>query len=177
MRQQRGFTLIELLVVIAIIGILATLVITQLSGAQTRARNSNAKSDVSEAGKAVETWKTTNNADNIPQDGGDSTTKVNNTTESAGWITLFDKASGAFPVRVAKTPSGSHTYTYETDTNAANEASVTMANPAANHYCVGTSVVSNGTVTDNAFYIMDGVSATKNGATSPAYANSNTPCT
>ena len=38
---ERGFTLIELLVVIAIIGILAAVVLTSLSGAQTGALNSN----------------------------------------------------------------------------------------------------------------------------------------
>ncbi len=38
---QRGFTLIELLVVIAIIGILAAVVLTSLTGAQSGALNSN----------------------------------------------------------------------------------------------------------------------------------------
>ena len=64
LNRRRGFTLIELLVVIAIIGILATLVVTQLASARVKARNSSAKSDVTEAGKAVEVYKNDENAGN-----------------------------------------------------------------------------------------------------------------
>jgi len=66
MHRKHGFTLIELLVVIAIIGILATLVITQLSGARIKARNGNAKSDATEAGKAVEVFKSDDNSNEKP---------------------------------------------------------------------------------------------------------------
>lgn len=57
MHRRSGFTLIELLVVIAIIGILATLVITSVRGAQTRAKNSRAKSDISQMAKGVDLYR------------------------------------------------------------------------------------------------------------------------
>ncbi|MFH1244694.1 MAG: type II secretion system protein [bacterium] len=43
---KRGFTLIELIIVIALIGILTTLVATNLQGARTRARDSRRKQDL-----------------------------------------------------------------------------------------------------------------------------------
>jgi len=51
--KRTAFTLIELLVVIAIIGVLATLIVTQIGNARTRANNARAKSDILSAGKAV----------------------------------------------------------------------------------------------------------------------------
>jgi len=60
MEKKRGFTLIELLVVVAIIGILATVVVVNLSGAQAKARDSKRKSDLASIQTAISLYKLDN---------------------------------------------------------------------------------------------------------------------
>ncbi len=52
-RIREGFTLIELLVVISIIGILATLIVNNLSDARARARDSKRKSELTQQKTAL----------------------------------------------------------------------------------------------------------------------------
>lgn len=51
--MKKGFTLIELLVVIAIIGILATVIVINITGAQKKARGTKALNDMNEALKVA----------------------------------------------------------------------------------------------------------------------------
>lgn len=59
----QAFTLIEMLVVISIIGILATIVLSNMSGVRERARDVQRKSDISQIQKAMEMYK---NAQTVP---------------------------------------------------------------------------------------------------------------
>lgn len=60
-RSQKGFTLVELLVVISIIGVLATLVLLQLSSARARARDTKRIADVNQIRTSVESYFEDNN--------------------------------------------------------------------------------------------------------------------
>lgn len=51
--NSKGFTIIELIVVIAIIGVLATIIISNISGYTAKARDSKRKSDVEVIAKAL----------------------------------------------------------------------------------------------------------------------------
>jgi general secretion pathway protein G len=55
-KQRKGFTLIELLVVIAIIGVMAALVIVNLSSANKKSRDSRRKADIAEIKTALELY-------------------------------------------------------------------------------------------------------------------------
>ncbi len=173
MNRIKGFTLIELLVVIAIIGILATLVITQVAGAQVRARNSQAKSDVTAGGKAVELFRNdeanaTGNALAVTADAtlsGPTGTTAGGTF--TGTLTIKDvfagrqvydgtPANNKYGASLVKTPSTAHIFTYETAPNAAGTI-------AATSYSLWTQVANGSGVTDNSFCITNGASI--NGAT------------
>jgi len=60
MRKQKGFTLIELLVVIAIIAIISSLVMTVLSGARTRSRDSRRVEDIRSIETAINIYAANN---------------------------------------------------------------------------------------------------------------------
>jgi len=59
-KKSKGFTLIELLVVVAIIGLLSSVVLTALSEARARARDSQRILDIKEVMKAIEMYYSDN---------------------------------------------------------------------------------------------------------------------
>ena len=60
--QKRAFTLIELLVVIAIIGILASLIIVSLSGARSKATDTQLKNNARNIDTALAQYYQDNNS-------------------------------------------------------------------------------------------------------------------
>jgi prepilin-type N-terminal cleavage/methylation domain-containing protein len=61
LKKEKGFTLIELLVVVAIIGILATVVLSSLGAARTRARDARRISEMKNFQTALEAYYLDNN--------------------------------------------------------------------------------------------------------------------
>ena len=62
LRSEQGFTLLELLVVIVIIGILALLIIPNLTSAPKKARDVQRKTDLRAVQKSLEEYYVSNNA-------------------------------------------------------------------------------------------------------------------
>lgn len=61
-KREQGFTLLELLIVIVIIGILALLIIPNISSAPKKARDTQRKTDLRAAQKALEEYFVSNQA-------------------------------------------------------------------------------------------------------------------
>ena len=57
MRSQRGFTLIEVVAAAALIGILATMLMPSLSGANDRVKNAKLSNDLAAIDKAIQVYR------------------------------------------------------------------------------------------------------------------------
>ena len=57
MRSQRGFTLIEVVVAAALIGILATMLMPSLSGANDRVKNAKLSNDLAAIDQAIQVYR------------------------------------------------------------------------------------------------------------------------
>ena len=104
-KKQGGFTLLELLIVIVIIGILALLIIPNITSAPKKARDTKRKTDVTTLRKGLEEYFVNNNV--YP------TLLIDLTTGSAPIVkTLPTDPKNTSPYTYVYTPAGSNsTYT------------------------------------------------------------------
>ena len=195
MRRAKGFTLIELLVVIAIIGILAALVITNVGTATTKARNSNAISDIGEMRTSVESFKADDTAaggviaagagvatgaPNYATLNGASTTSL--PAAVAGTSTTFTAiftgtqnsgptAPFTYSTKISKTPNSSYVYAYTTqaDTTTTDKTGYNLVPSSQNSYRLASNLdTSNGASSNNLACVSSGGSLSYNQGASSA---------
>ncbi len=100
-KKEGGFTLLELLIVIVIIGILALLIIPNITSAPKKARDVQRKTDMRAIQKALEEYFVSNNA--YPAATSDLTA---GTPPIMGTVPSDPKNSGVFVYTYTPTPSG-----------------------------------------------------------------------
>lgn len=111
-RNQKAFTLIELLVVIAIIGILAALIIANLSTARARARDTQRKAHLQQIATALQMYFDVNN--NYPNTSINLSPNVTYYLCNSGFTTT--SCSGAY-AQFTPPVGSSYSYTYYLNNN------------------------------------------------------------
>lgn len=126
--EASGFTLIELLVVISILGILASLLISNVTGARERARDSQRKSDLQQIKEALRMYK--NDFGGYPATGTTSgTIKGCGTTATPAdclWGGEFKKDNTIYMKILPKDPSSGSTDIYYVYSLGADQDSFTL---------------------------------------------------
>jgi len=119
-RSKKGFTLIELLIVIAIIGILAAIIIVNLSAARTKSRDAKRKSDINNIKTALdlyfdanESYPTVDSYD-VKPDGTYNTSwdRSDNNDGTSSFMSFLTQAPQNYMSSVPVDPINNSTYYY-----------------------------------------------------------------
>lgn len=110
--SQAGFTLIEILVVMVIIGIIATIGFGSFQSSQLKARDSTRKSDLSQIGKALETYY--NDKGQYPTDNAGLINGCSGGTCSWG-DSFTDEKGTNYMIKIPSDPKTSGSYYYSSD--------------------------------------------------------------
>lgn len=122
-QRSPGFTLVELLIVIAILGVLASLILANMSGARERARDAQRKSDLKQMQTALRMYFT----DFGINPGSTASKQIQHaaTNKVFAWGEEFGVGGNTYMSKLPKDPlydssSGAYTYSYQlhpTDTD------------------------------------------------------------
>lgn len=115
-RLRKGFTVVELLIVISIIGILAAVVLANLSGSTKRGRDAERQADLRNLQNAVEAYKQKNGKyPDMGTDGNSDTWASENESGGEYIVGLAPAFITSLPRDAAKGSSLGYAYTVSTD--------------------------------------------------------------
>jgi general secretion pathway protein G len=154
-KKQGGFTLLELLIVIVIIGILALLIIPNITSAPKKARDTKRKTDITTVRKALEEYFVNNNV--YPGTAGDAATVL--AGNAAGTATTGPLTTGTAPIMKAVPVDpknvAPNTYVY---TPANSNSTYTLTACLENDQDTGANTLAGGGITGctRAFQVING---------------------
>jgi general secretion pathway protein G len=130
LKKQGGFTLLELLIVIVIIGILALLIIPNITSAPKKARDTTRKTDITTIRKALEEYFVNNNS--YPASGSWQTDLTSGSAPLMKSVPTDPKNGSPSQYVYTYTPSGTPATSYTLGACLENDADQGQGTAAAN---------------------------------------------
>ena len=168
--HKPAFTLIELIIVVSILGILSALVSARFNLVDTQARNTQARSDVVQVGKAIETFRTNQaSGDRVIDtvDAANGSTMLYASTGFTGTmpasifgtdlaIDLQHTGKSSYPIKISRVPGKNYKYVYATDTAVSSSSITDVESTTYGFYALG--IHGEKYVSNYVFYMYNGES-------------------